>query len=95
MALTEVLVVGGGAAGMMAALSASAKGAQVTLLEPNEKLGRKLYITGKGRCNLTNDCSPETVLGNVPHNSRFLHSAANAFPPSAVKEYFETLGVPL
>ena len=90
-----VVVIGGGAAGMMAALSAREQGASVILLEPNEKLGRKLYITGKGRCNLTNDCTPEEVLQSVPHNSRFLYSAVNRFPPSAVKEYFEGLGVPL
>lgn len=95
MVKTEVAVIGGGAAGMMAALAARERGASVTLLEPNEKLGRKLYITGKGRCNLTNDCTPEAVLRNIPHNSRFLYSAVNRFPPSAVKEYFEQLGVPL
>ena len=95
MAQATVVVIGGGAAGMMAALGAREKGASVILLEPNEKLGRKLYITGKGRCNLTNDCSPQEVLQHVPHNSRFLNSAVNRFPPSAVKEYFESLGVPL
>jgi predicted Rossmann fold flavoprotein len=92
---TDIVVIGGGAAGMMAALAAREKGAEVTLIEPNEKLGRKLYITGKGRCNLTNDCNPEAVLQNIPNNSRFLYSAVNRFPPAAVKEYFETLGVPL
>ena len=91
----DVLVIGGGAAGMMAALAARETGAEVILLEPNEKLGRKLYITGKGRCNLTNDSDAETVLQNVPRNSRFLYSAVSAFPPGAVKEYFEALGVPL
>ena len=80
---------------MMAALAARETGAEVILLEPNEKLGRKLYITGKGRCNLTNDSDTETVLQNVPRNSRFLYSAVGAFPPAAVKEYFEGLGVPL
>ena len=95
MAGTPVIVIGGGAAGMMAALGAREQGATVILLEPNEKLGRKLYITGKGRCNLTNDCTPQEVLQSVPHNSRFLHSAVNRFPPSEVKAYFESLGVPL
>lgn len=95
MTQTPVVVVGGGAAGMMAALWARQAGAQVTLLEPNEKLGRKLYITGKGRCNLTNNTTPEGVLNNVPRNGRFLYSAVTKFPPSAVMEYFETLGVPL
>ena len=92
---TQVVVIGGGAAGMMAALSAREAGASVTLLEPNEKLGRKLYITGKGRCNLTNNTTPEGVLNNVPRNGRFLYSAVTKFPPGAVMEYFEKLGVPL
>lgn len=92
---TQVVVIGGGAAGMMAALSARQAGASVTLLEPNEKLGRKLYITGKGRCNLTNNTTPEGVLNNVPRNGRFLYSAVTKFPPGAVMEYFEKLGVPL
>ncbi|MDO4516026.1 MAG: NAD(P)/FAD-dependent oxidoreductase [Bacillota bacterium] len=95
MTQTQVAVIGGGAAGMMAALSARRAGAAVTLLEPNEKLGRKLYITGKGRCNLTNNTTPEGVLNNVPRNSRFLYSAVTRFPPAAVMEYFEALGVPL
>lgn len=95
MSQPPVVVIGGGAAGMMAALWARQAGAQVTLLEPNEKLGRKLYITGKGRCNLTNNTTPEGVLNNVPRNGRFLYSAVTRFPPSAVMEYFETLGVPL
>ena len=90
-----VVVIGGGAAGMMAALAARKAGAQVTLLEPNEKLGRKLYITGKGRCNLTNNTTLEGVLSHVPRNSRFLYSAVTRFPPAAVMEYFEQLGVPL
>lgn len=93
--MTPVVVIGGGAAGMLAALSARRAGAPVLLLEPNEKLGRKLYITGKGRCNLTNNTTPEGVLRNVTRNSRFLYSAVTRFPPSAVMEYFEALGVPL
>ena len=92
---SQVVVIGGGAAGMRAALSARQAGASVTLLEPNEKLGRKLYITGKGRCNLTNNTTPEGVLNNVPRNGRFLYSAVTKFPPGAVMEYFEKLGVPL
>ena len=91
----ELIVVGGGAAGMMAALSAAKKGARVTLLERNPKLGRKLYITGKGRCNLTNDCTVEEALASVPRNSRFLFSAMTRFPPRDVMTYFEALGVPL
>lgn len=80
---------------MMAALSAAEQGANVTLLERNQKVGRKLYITGKGRCNLTNDCPVEEVLTNIPHNSRFLTSAVTRFPPASVKAYFNNLGVPL
>ena len=92
---TPVVVVGGGAAGMMAALTARKAGAEVLLVEPNEKLGRKLYITGKGRCNLTNNTTPEEVLNHIPRNSRFLYSAVTRFPPAEVMKYFEGLGVPL
>ena len=95
MTQTPVVVVGGGAAGMMAALAARRAGAAVVLLEPNEKLGRKLYITGKGRCNLTNNTTPEGVLAHVTRNGRFLYSAVTRFPPAAVMESFEALGVPL
>ncbi len=95
MSRPPVIVVGGGAAGMMAALSARHAGAPVLLLDKNEKVGRKLFITGKGRCNLTNATTPEGVLNNVPRNGRFLYSAVTRFPPSAVMEYFEGLGVPL
>ena len=90
-----VAVIGGGAAGMMAALWAKKSGVPVVLIEPNEKLGRKLYITGKGRCNRTNNTTPEGVLANVPRNGRFLYSAVNRFPPDQVMAYFEALGVPL
>lgn len=90
-----VVVVGGGAAGMMAALTARRAGAPVTLLERNAKLGRKLYITGKGRCNLTNHCGVDQVLASVPCNGKFLYSAMSAFPPSAVEDLFTSLGVPL
>ena len=93
--MNPVTVIGGGAAGMMAALSAAQAGARVVLLEPNEKLGRKLYITGKGRCNLTNDTTAQGVLDHVPRNSRFLYSAVTRFPPQEVMGYFEALGVPL
>lgn len=95
MSRRPVVVLGGGAAGMMAALAARQRGAEVLLLEPNEKVGRKLYITGKGRCNLTNNTTPEGVLNNVPRNAKFLYSAVTRFPPAAVMEYFEGLGVPL
>lgn len=74
-----LVVIGGGAAGMMAAVSAAERGAQVTLLEPNERLGKKLNITGKGRCNVTNNADVQTLLANVPRNGKFLYSA---FPGS-------------
>ena len=92
---SDVLVVGGGGAGCMAALTAAEQGASVTLLERNGRIGRKLYITGKGRCNLTNHCSVQECLANVPHNARFLTSALTQFPPESVMETFERLGVPL
>lgn len=79
----------------MAALTAAAQGAEVQLLERNPKLGRKLYITGKGRCNLTNNCSVQECLANIPHNAKFLTSALTQFPPEEVMAFFETLGVPL
>ena len=92
---SDIVVVGAGAAGLMAAISAAEAGASVLLLERNQRPGRKLYITGKGRCNVTNDCSAEEVLAHVPHNSRFLYSAVTAFPPKSVMEFFERRGVPL
>lgn len=95
MNLNQIIVVGGGAAGMMAAVTAASLGAGVTLVERNPKVGRKLYITGKGRCNVTNDCGAEEVLRNTPRNGRFLYSAMDRFPPEQVKAFFERLGVPL
>ena len=68
----EIIVVGGGAAGMMAAIAAGEQGASVKLLEPNERLGKKLNITGKGRCNVTNHADLETLLANIPRNGKFL-----------------------
>lgn len=91
----EIVVVGGGAAGMMAAISAAEKGAHVTLLEPNERLGKKLNITGKGRCNVTNDAGLEELLANTPKNGKFLYSAFSRFDGRDAKAFFESLGVPL
>lgn len=91
----SIFVVGGGAAGMMAAITAAENGAQVTLLERNDRLGKKLYITGKGRCNVTNNCAPEDFFPNVPRNPRFLYSAIYAFPPREVMAWFEARGCAL
>ena len=91
----KVLVIGAGAAGMMAAGTAAQLGAKVTLLEKNPRVGRKVMITGKGRCNVTNHCDVPTFIANVPVNGRFLFSAASHFPPEDVMAFFETLGVPL
>lgn len=91
----KVLVVGGGAAGLMAAGTAAENGAQVTLFETNEKVGRKLFITGKGRCNVCSDCDVQGVLQNVPVNPRFLYSALGSFSPADVMGFFEAHGVPL
>ncbi len=91
----DIVVVGGGAAGMTAALFAAERGARVLVAEKNAALGRKLSITGKGRCNLTNNCDIPTFMENVPNNGRFLYSALSAFSPSDTMELFERLGVPL
>ena len=78
----RVVVVGGGAAGMMASIFAGKAGARVTLLERGEKLGKKVYITGKGRCNVTNDCTLDEFLHEVARNPRFLYSALSFFSPN-------------
>ena len=91
----SVIIIGGGAAGMMAAHSAVSAGAKVTLIERNEKVGRKLYITGKGRCNLTNNCTGEEVLQNVPHNPKFLLRAMMQYPPQKTIGFFEQQGLAL
>ena len=93
--MSEVLVIGGGAAGMMAAVFAARTGSRVTLLERNEKLGKKVYITGKGRCNLTNDCSQDEFLAQVPRNPRFLYSALNFFSPRDMMALLEENGCPV
>ncbi len=93
--MTEVIVIGGGAAGMMAALQCARMGGRVTLLEGNEKLGKKVYITGKGRCNLTNDCTLDEFMQQVAHNPRFLYSALNAFTPQDMMSLLEENGCPV
>ena len=93
--MRRVIVVGGGAAGMMAAISAAQSGAGVLLLEKNEKLGKKLYITGKGRCNITNDSSTEELLDHVVTNRKFLYSAFYGFSSQDMQEFLESRGLPL
>lgn len=91
----QVLVIGGGPAGIMAAGMAAEAGAKVYLVEKNDRLGRKLRITGKGRCNLTNDCTHEELIENMVVNGRFLHSAFRAFSNADLMEFMENLGVGL
>ena len=89
------IVVGGGPAGMFAAITAAKRGQKVLLLERNDRLGKKLLITGKGRCNVTNNCTAEEVLKNVPRNDKFLFSAMNAFSPEKIISFFESSGCQL
>ena len=91
----KTIVVGAGAAGMMAAGIAAERGAKVILIEKNEKPGRKLMITGKGRCNLTNNCTESEFLSNVPRNPRFLYSCISQFGPAETMDFFEKLGLKL
>ena len=91
----DVVVIGGGAAGMMCSAVAAERGLDVILLEPNKILGRKLRITGKGRCNVTNNCDIKEFLNNIPGDGRFLYSAVNKLSPQATMELFENLGLPL
>ena len=93
--LRHVIVIGGGAAGMMAAITAAECGARVTLYERNDRVGKKLRITGKGRCNVTNDCDLNTFLSNVPTNPRFLYAPLSHFSTADTVSFFESLGVPL
>ena len=91
----DVIVIGGGPAGMFAAITAAQRGKRVLLLERNDRLGKKLLITGKGRCNVTNDCSAQEILQNVPRNGRFLFSVMNAFPPEKIMAFFDENGCAL
>ena len=95
MSTFDGIVIGGGPAGMFAAITAAQNGEKVLLLERNDRLGKKLLITGKGRCNVTNDCSAQEVLQNTPRNGRFLYSAMSALPPETVKTFFEDRGCAL
>lgn len=91
----KCIVIGGGAAGMMAALTAACDGVDVELIEKNEKLGKKIYITGKGRCNVTNDCEPDAFFANVVSNPKFLYSAFYTFDPSQLMELLQKNGCAL
>lgn len=93
--MKNIVVIGGGAAGMMAAIAAAKNGAAVTLVEKNEKLGKKIYITGKGRCNLTNNCEPEVFFENVVTNPKFLYSAYYTYDQSMVMQLIEENGCTL
>ena len=91
----DVLVVGGGAAGMMAAGAALERGLSVCLFDKNRQLGRKVRITGKGRCNVTNNCPAEEVVAACPRGGKFLYGALSAFSPQDTMAFFEGLGVHL
>lgn len=91
----KIAVIGGGAAGQMAAIAAASRGGRVTLFEKNEKLGKKIYITGKGRCNLTNNCGRDGFFSNVVRNPRFLYSAYAAFTEQDVMKFMEEHGTPV
>jgi hypothetical protein len=93
--MSKVIVVGGGAAGMMAAIAAAGQGHQVTLLERNEKLGKKVFITGKGRCNVTNASDMEQIFANIVSNPKFLYSALYGFDNYACMDFFESNGLKL
>lgn len=91
--MAELVIIGAGAAGMMAAITAAENGHHVTVLEKNEKPGKKIYITGKGRCNLTNDCDPDTFFASVKRNPRFLYSAYDRFNAQDSLQFFQKLGL--
>ena len=91
----DCIVIGGGPAGMFAAITAAKNGSRVLLLEKNDRLGKKLLITGKGRCNVTNNCDGQEILRNIPRNGRFLYSALDAMPPQGIMDFFESHGCPL
>lgn len=91
----ELVVIGGGAAGMMCAYQAASRGVDTVLLEPNRQLGRKLRITGKGRCNVTNNCDIKQFMANIPGDGRFLYSALNRLSVADTMSFFENAGLPL
>ena len=91
----KIAVIGGGPAGMMAAITAAENGADVTLFEQNEKTGKKMYIAGKGRCNLTNDCSVRDFVANVVTNPKFVLGALHKFTPQDTMDFCQTRGLQL
>ena len=91
----DLAVIGGGAAGLLCAVTAAERGKSVALIEPNERLGWKLRLTGKGRCNLTNDCDVKTVLAHIPGGGRFLYGALSRFTPADAMAWFESRGLAL
>lgn len=91
----DVLIIGGGAAGLMAAGTAAGRGLKAAVLERNERCARKVMITGKGRCNVTNNCTAAQVIENIPVNGKFLYSSLNNFAPQDTMDFFEGMGVPL
>lgn len=93
--MKNVVIIGGGAAGLMAAVTSAEKGNKVTLIEKNAKVGRKLMITGKGRCNVCNNCDIDTLINNIPKNAKFLYSAFSTLSPKELMEFFESKKVPL
>ena len=93
--MNKIIVIGGGPAGMFAAIAAAESGSQVTLLEKNEKLGKKLFITGKGRCNITNAGDMDNLFANVMTNAKFLYSAFYGFDNKQVMHFMEANGCPL
>ena len=95
MTATKTIIIGGGAAGMMSGIFSAASGSETVIIEKNPKIGRKLYITGKGRCNVTNNCDIKTVVANTPTNGKFLYSALSTFSPQDTINFFEENGCPL
>ncbi len=91
----EAVIIGAGASGLFCAVQAAWQGHSVTLIEKEKRCGRKLLITGKGRCNVTNNCDAQTVMKNIPRNPRFMYSALSGFSPEDTMAFFESLGVPL
>ena len=91
--MPDCIIIGGGAAGLMAAVTAADCGKSVIIFEKNQRVGKKLLITGKGRCNVTNNCTREEFFENIPTNSRFLYSAYSGYDCEDVMSFFECLDV--